>query len=141
LVLAARDAQKLVRARQDLMQRGVEALAVPCEVTNQEQICSLVDQAIQHFGRVDIVVNNAGIIQVGPMSTTTVEDFATALDVMSWGALGFDHGVGHSLLLLSDAKASHAQKSKKFNGLGHYPSNISIRLLQTTTKRIIHTTI
>jgi hypothetical protein len=55
--------------------------------------------------------------------------------------MGFDHGVGHSLLLLSDAKASHAQKSKEFNGLGHYPSNISIRLLQTTTKRIIHTTI
>jgi len=46
-----------------------------------------VDQVTQHFGRVDIVVNNAGIIQVGPMSTTTVEDFATALDVMFWGAL------------------------------------------------------
>lgn len=45
------------------------------------------DQAIQRFGRVDIVVNNAGILQVGPMSITTVEDFATALDVMSWDAL------------------------------------------------------
>ena len=56
-------------------------------MTNQEQVCSVVDQVTQHFGRVDIVVNNAGIIQVGPMSTTTVEDFATALDVMFWGAL------------------------------------------------------
>jgi len=46
-----------------------------------------VDQATQRFGRVDIVVNNAGIIQVGPMSTTTVEDFANALDVMFWGTL------------------------------------------------------
>ena len=84
LVLAARDAQELARARQDLTQRGAEVLAVPCDVTNQEQV--RVDQATQHFGRVDIVVNNAGIIQVDPMSTTTVEDFATALDVMFWGA-------------------------------------------------------
>ena len=87
LVLAARDAQELARAQQDLVQRGTEVLAVPCDVTNQEQVRSIVDQAIQHFGRVDIVVNNAGIIQVGPMFTTTVEDFVSALDVMFWGAL------------------------------------------------------
>jgi len=87
LVLAARDAQELVRARQDLAQRGAEVLTIPCDVTDQEQVRSLVDQATQRFGRVDIVVNNAGIIQVGPMSTTTVEDFANALDVMFWGTL------------------------------------------------------
>ena len=38
--------------------------------------------------------------------------------------MGFDHGVGHSLLLLYDAKAPCSQKSKGFNGLGHYPFNI-----------------
>jgi hypothetical protein len=37
--------------------------------------------------------------------------------------IGFDHGVGHSLLLLYDAKAPNCEKSKKFKGLGHYPSN------------------
>jgi hypothetical protein len=36
---------------------------------------------------------------------------------------GFDHGVGHSLLLLYDAKAPCSQKSNDFNGLVHYPSN------------------
>ena len=61
--------------------------AIPCDMTNQEQVHSLVDQTTQRYGRVDIVVNNAGIIQVGLMSTTTVEDFVTALDVMFWGAL------------------------------------------------------
>ena len=56
--------------------------AVPCDVTNQEQVLSLVDQTTQRFGRIYIVVNNTGIIQVDLMSTTTVEDFVTALDVM-----------------------------------------------------------
>jgi hypothetical protein len=62
-------------------------------------------------------------------------------DPMIEAGSGFDHGVGHSLLLLSDAKASHAKKSNEFNGLGHYSSNISIRSLQTIIKRIIRTTI
>ena len=87
LILAARDAQELAHARHDLTQRGAEVLTVPCDVTDQEQVRSVVDQATQRFGHVDIVVNNAGIIQVGPMSTTTVEDFAQALDVMFWGTL------------------------------------------------------
>ena len=65
------------------VKRGAEVLVVPCDVTNQEQVCSVVDQATQRFGGVDIVVNNAGIIQVGPMSTTTTEDFVNALDVMA----------------------------------------------------------
>src|SRR2546423_1162923 len=77
----------------------------------------------------------------GSNATQTVGSEHTARARLAYVSFGFDHGVGHSLLLLSDAKASHAQKSKEFNGLGHYPSNISIRLLQTATKRIIHTTI
>jgi len=46
----------------------------------------------------------------------------------SRGEEGFDHRVGHSLLLLYDAKAPHSQKSKEFKGLGHYPTNIPVRL-------------
>jgi hypothetical protein len=40
--------------------------------------------------------------------------------------LGFDHGVGHPLLLLYDAKAPNYKNGKKFNGLGHYPSNTAL---------------
>ncbi len=43
--------------------------------------------------------------------------------------LGFDHGVGHSLLLLYDVKTPHGQKVKEFNGLWHDPSNTSLSLL------------
>ena len=41
---------------------------------------------------------------------------------------GFDHGIGHSLLLLYDTKTPHGQKIKEFKGLGHDPSNTSISL-------------
>jgi hypothetical protein len=43
--------------------------------------------------------------------------------------VGFDHGVGHPLLLLYDAKTPHGQKIKEFKGLGHDPLNTSISLI------------
>jgi len=49
-------------------------------------------------------------------------------DPMIEASNGFDHGVGHSLLLLYDAKAPRGQKSNKFNDLGHDPSNAFISL-------------
>jgi NADP-dependent 3-hydroxy acid dehydrogenase YdfG len=56
-------------------------------VIDQEQVRSLVGQATQRFGRVDSVVHKAGMIQVGPISATTMEDFVNTLDVMFWGTL------------------------------------------------------
>jgi len=50
---------------------------------------------------------------------------------------GFDHGVGHSLLLLYDAKAPNGQNSKEFNDLVHDPSNTSISLFYIMTKYFI----
>jgi hypothetical protein len=57
------------------------------------------------------------------------------------GFFGFDHGVGHSLLLLYDAKAPRGQKSKEFKGLGHYPSNTPMRLFYIILKYTICITI
>ena len=45
-----------------------------------------------------------------------------------YGNVGFDHGVGHPLLLLYDAKTPRGQKTKEFNGLGDDPFNVSISL-------------
>jgi hypothetical protein len=47
---------------------------------------------------------------------------------------GRDHGIGHSLLLLYDAKAPNCQKSKNFKGLGHYPCNTILSLFRTIDK-------
>lgn len=87
LVICARDADELIRARTDLVQMGAEVLTVVCDVSDQTQVQKMVDEATRYFGRVDIVVNNAGIIQVGPVSTMTLADFEQAMGVMYWGVL------------------------------------------------------
>lgn len=87
LALCARDAETLERARQELARGGAEVLAVECDVADREQVNRLVERATSHYGRVDVLVNNAGIIQVGPLEVQTIEDFQQAMDVMFWGTV------------------------------------------------------
>jgi NAD(P)-dependent dehydrogenase (short-subunit alcohol dehydrogenase family) len=87
IVLCARDADELERARASVESYGADVLAVTCDVTRREQVQRLVEQATQQFGRIDVLVNNAGIIVVGPLETQTLDDFEQAMDVMFWGTL------------------------------------------------------
>ena len=64
-----------------------EVLAVPTDVTDREQCRDLVDLAAEKFGQVDILINNAGIIQVGPVETLTLRDIEEAMATNFWGAV------------------------------------------------------
>ncbi len=87
VAICARDAEELDRARQDLKQRGASVLAVPCDVTERAQVSEMVESVRERFGRIDVLVNNAGVIQVGPMEVMTVEDYEEAMRVHFWGPL------------------------------------------------------
>src|SRR6266568_7761568 len=66
VVLLARDLDELARAKDDLAVREGEAFTIQCDLLESAQIQSAVRQTIEHFGRIDILINNAGIIEVGP---------------------------------------------------------------------------
>jgi NAD(P)-dependent dehydrogenase (short-subunit alcohol dehydrogenase family) len=87
LAICARDELELEKAREELEARGAEVLALPCDVADRAQVEELVTRATGHFGRVDVLVNNASIIQVGPLEEMTVEDFGNALAVNYWGTV------------------------------------------------------
>jgi NAD(P)-dependent dehydrogenase (short-subunit alcohol dehydrogenase family) len=87
VVICARDRGELERARADLLARGGRVLAVPVDVTNRVQIAQLVEIVHQHWGRIDVVINNAGVIQVGPMEVMTASDYEEAMQTHFWGPL------------------------------------------------------
>jgi len=87
LVIAARDDGELAEARRDLESRGAEVLAYHCDVGDAAEIQAVVAAARGLFGPIDLLVNVAGLIHVGPAESMTLENFRDALAVNFWGPL------------------------------------------------------
>lgn len=87
LVVCARSEEGLAAAQSNLAETGAQVLAIPADVADRVQAEALIAGAVARFGRVDMLVNNAGVIQVGPALTMGHEQFADALDAMLWGTV------------------------------------------------------
>ncbi|HVF87763.1 MAG TPA: SDR family NAD(P)-dependent oxidoreductase [Pyrinomonadaceae bacterium] len=87
LAICARDPMELERAQTELQRMGADVIAVPCDVTDRAQVNEMVGVVRRHFGKIDVLVNNAGIIQVGPVEVTTLDDYEEAMKTHFWGPL------------------------------------------------------
>ncbi len=87
IAICARSIDQLRRAEQELRARGAEVLAVPCDLSVQEEVETLVERVRARFGRVDVLINNAAIIQIGPLENLSVEDFHEAMNTNFFGPL------------------------------------------------------
>ncbi len=87
VVIAARGEVDLRAAEAELRKLGADVLAVPTDVSDEGQVRTLIARTIEKYGRVDVLVNNAGTIQVGPAEAMTVDDFKTAMATNFWGEL------------------------------------------------------
>jgi len=74
LVLAARSVDRLAQVENEIHSLGSEALSVPTDVTSHDDVTAMVDAAINRFGRIDVLVNNAGIGKVGGIDSAAFED-------------------------------------------------------------------
>jgi NAD(P)-dependent dehydrogenase (short-subunit alcohol dehydrogenase family) len=87
VAIAARDEAELARAAADLRERGVDVLTLRCDVTDRADVERAIHDVIGGYGRLDVLVNNAGVIQVGPVEHMTLDDYETAMDVHFRGPL------------------------------------------------------
>jgi short-subunit dehydrogenase len=83
LVICARDAAELERAAAGLRALGAEVMTLECDLSDEAAPERLVEAAVSRFGRLDILINNAGIIQAGPVENTSASDFGRAVAVMA----------------------------------------------------------
>jgi short-subunit dehydrogenase len=87
LALVSRDADELERAKIHLNSYHTEVLTIPCDITDRQQVEAMVSRVAGHFGEIDVLINNAGVIQVGPMETMTLDDYCKAMETHFWGPL------------------------------------------------------
>ena len=84
VAILARDPEELARAKTDLDRFKTEVLTVQCDLLEGAQIQSAVQQVLARFGKIDILINNAGIIQIGPLEHMRLEDFDRAMRLHFW---------------------------------------------------------
>ncbi|HSK10785.1 MAG TPA: SDR family oxidoreductase [Vicinamibacterales bacterium] len=88
LVLLARDNQELDRASRLLQETyHADVMALTCDIRRKEEVRSAVSRVLETWGHVDVLVNNAGVIQVGPLEHMKHQDFENAMATHFWGPL------------------------------------------------------
>ena len=83
VVICARDEQELARASESI--GSSDLLTVACDITDKAQVSTMIETIRREMGEVEMLINNAGTIQVGPMETMTEEDYKKAIDIHFWG--------------------------------------------------------
>jgi NADP-dependent 3-hydroxy acid dehydrogenase YdfG len=87
VVLASRNREALDRLAGEIRSSAAGVLIVPTDVTQLEQVTALIERTLAEWGRIDVLIANAGLYVRGPVTTLTLADFEKALDVNFYGML------------------------------------------------------
>jgi NADP-dependent 3-hydroxy acid dehydrogenase YdfG len=110
VVLGARRTERLDKLVDDIRDRGGRAVSLSTDVTRREDLERLVSGAVGEFGRLDVLVSNAGISKIGPMADLDVDGWSAMIDVNLRGVL---HGIAAALPVF------------RRQGQGHFVTTVS----------------
>lgn len=104
VVLGARRVDRLQSLADELNGNGGKALAITTDVTDHDQVKKLVDAAVETYGRVDVIINNAGLMPSSPLERLKLDDWNRMIDVNIKGVL---YGIAAALPYMKEQKAGH----------------------------------
>jgi NADP-dependent 3-hydroxy acid dehydrogenase YdfG len=104
VVLGARRVERIRTAADELTKAGGRALAVETDVARLDQVRRLVDAAVEAYGRIDVMVNNAGLMPLSPLDRLKVDEWDRMIDVNIKGVL---YGIAAALPHMQRQKAGH----------------------------------
>jgi NADP-dependent 3-hydroxy acid dehydrogenase YdfG len=102
VVLGARRVDRIQSLAQELIDKGGKALAMATDVTRHDDVKALVDAAVQTFGRIDVMLNNAGLMPHSPLERLKIDDWNQTIDVNIKGVL---YGIAAALPHMKQQKS------------------------------------
>lgn len=104
VVLGARRIDRLQALADELTAKSGQALAVATDVTDPDQVQRLVDAAVARYGRVDVMLNNAGLMPHSPLERRKIDDWNRTIDVNLKGVL---YGIAAALPYMQRQRSGH----------------------------------
>jgi NADP-dependent 3-hydroxy acid dehydrogenase YdfG len=104
VVLGARRVDRLQSLARELIARGGKATALPTDVTSCDQLKRLADAAVETYGRVDVLINNAGLMPQSLLERLKIDEWDRMIDVNIKGVL---YGIAAALPHMKRQKAGH----------------------------------
>jgi NADP-dependent 3-hydroxy acid dehydrogenase YdfG len=104
VVLGARRAERIDALADELTKVGGKAVSVTTDVRAREQVKRLVDTAVESFGRIDVMLNNAGVMPLAPLERLKTDEWDQMIDVNLKGVL---NGIAAALPYMKEQKSGH----------------------------------
>ena len=104
LVVGARRTDRIEALTGSIRAAGSKAIAVATDVTKRDDVQKLVDTAVQTFGRIDVLINNAGVMPLSPLEQCKLDEWDQMIDVNLRGVL---HGIAAALPYMKEQKSGH----------------------------------
>jgi NADP-dependent 3-hydroxy acid dehydrogenase YdfG len=104
VVLGARRTDKLEAIAADIRAAGGKALVQATDVTRRDQVQALVDAGVREFGRIDVLINNAGLMSIAPLAEVKVDEWDRMIDINIKGVL---YGIAAALPVFQKQNSGH----------------------------------